>query len=153
MPEMVLKPIGIVRSEVKDPARRDWQEVVSEIMVDPGLEECLDGLEEFSHIMVVYWMHRAPSRVQLQGKLHPRGRADPPLVGLFATRSPHRPNPLGVSVAKLLERKGQVLKVEGLDAIDGTPVIDIKPYMPPRSVSPEELHMPDWVQRLSERDH
>ena len=148
MPELTLKPIGIVKSEVKDPVRRDWQGVVSEIIIDQSLEECLEGLEDFSHIMVVYWMHRAPSWGQPPGKVHPMGRADLPLVGLFATRAPHRPNPLGVTVTRLLERRGKVLKVEGLDAIDGTPVIDIKPYIPPRAVSPDNLQMPDWVKKL-----
>ena len=147
MPELVLKSIGIVRNEVKEPVRRDWQEVVSEITLDEGLEECLEGLEEFSHIIVVYWMHRAPSWRQPPAKIHPMGRADLPLVGLFATCTPHRPNPLGVTVARLLERRGNVLKVEGLDAIDGTPVIDIKPYFPPRAVSPDNLHLPDWATR------
>jgi len=148
MPELVLTPIGIVRNEVKEPMQGGWGEVTSEIVLEESLAESLEGVEEFSHIIVVFWMHKVPAMERPVGKIHPRGRADLPLVGLFATRTPYRPNPVGVSTVRLVERKGNVLKVEGLDAIDGTPVIDIKPYFPPRTVSPDNLQMPDWVKRL-----
>ena len=131
MPGMTLKAIGIIRNEVKRKPESEysWQEIVSEIVVDSSLTEALDALEEFSHIIVLYWMHQAPAgRVPI--KVHPMGKQELPLVGLFATRSPHRPNPVGVTTVRLLERQGNILKVKGLDAIDGTPVIDIKPYIP-----------------------
>lgn len=147
MKDIVLKPIGIVRNEVKEPRRGGWAEVVSEIIIDDSLTECLDGVEEFSHVIVVYWMHRVPPQGRPVGKVHPQGRADLPLVGVFATRAPYRPNPLGVTVVRLVERKGNVLQVAGLDAIDGTPVIDIKPYLPPYD-SPPHVQVPDWVSRL-----
>ena len=147
MPELVLTPIGIVRNEVKEPMREGWEEVASEIVFEESLAECLEGVEEFSHIIVVFWMHRAPAMERPVGKIHPRGRADLPLVGIFATRTPHRPNPLGVSTVRLVERKGNVLKVIGLDVIDGTPVIDIKPYIPPLD-SPSPVKVPDWVRKL-----
>ena len=130
LPDITLKAIGIVRNEVKQsPAPGyNWQDVVSEVVMDSNLTEALDGLEEFSHIIVFYWMHQA-SR-QPRYKVHPRGRQASPLTGLFATRSPNRPNPVGKATVKLLQRRGNVLKVQGLDAIDGTPIIDIKPYLP-----------------------
>lgn len=145
-PQLVLKPIAVVRSEVKEMRRGGWEEVTSEIVFDQGLEESLEGVEDFSHIIVIYWMHHASTWVRPPGKIHPRGRAELPLVGTFATRSPYRPNPLGVCVARLLERRGNVLIVAGLDAMDGTPVLDIKPFMPPLD-SPPGVRVPPWVEK------
>jgi len=147
MKQIVLKPIGIVSNEVKEPKRGGWEEVTSEIVIDEEWEEHLEGLEEFSHIIVVFWMHKSPIGTRPPGKIHPRGRADLPLVGLFATRAPYRPNPIGVSVVKLLHRHDNVLTVQGLDAIDGTPVLDIKSYMTPVD-KPEDIRMPDWVSKI-----
>ncbi len=130
LPGTSLKAIGIVRNEVKQPVRQDWEKVVSEIVMDSSLTEALDGLEDFSHIIVVYWMHRVAATGELPTKVHPKGRQELPLVGLFATRSPQRPNPVGVATVRLLKRRDNILRVEGLDAIDGTPVIDIKPHLP-----------------------
>ena len=120
LPDMTLKAIGTVRK----------RETTSDIVVNDNLTEALDGLEEFSHIIVLYWMHQAANRSQPPTKVHPRGEQKLPLVGVFATRSPNRPNPVGKATVRLLERQGNTLKVSGLDAIDGTPVIDIKPYIP-----------------------
>ena len=130
LPTMTLKAIGIVRNGVKQPpARRDWwQGLVSEIMIDSNLAEALDGLEEYSHIIVLYWMHHAASG-EMPLKIHPRGDKERPIRGLFATRTPNRPNPIGKATVRLLQRQGNILRVEGLDALDGTPVLDIKPYI------------------------
>lgn len=127
---MTLKAIGFVRNEMKQPVREGCEEIISDIVIDDSLAESLDGLEEYSHIIVLYWLHRADTTGRVAAKVHPMGRSDLPLVGLFATRSPHRPNPLGKATVRLLERQGNVLKVKGLDAMDGTPVLDIKPYLP-----------------------
>ena len=129
-PGMILKAIGFVRNEMKQPLREGWEEIVSNIVIDDSLTEALDGLEEYSHIIVLYWLHQSDVTGRLAAKVHPMGRPDLPLVGLFATRSPHRPNPLGKAMVRLLERQGNILKVKGLDAMDGTPVLDIKPYLP-----------------------
>lgn len=143
LPSMSLKAIGLVRSQIKQPQHHSREGTISEIVIAPGLVEALDGLEEFSHLIVLYWMHQAATGgVPL--KVHPRGKAELPLVGLFATRSPRRPNPLGKTVVRLLERRENILKVEGLDAIDGTPVIDIKPYLPEYD-SVAEARVPRWV--------
>jgi tRNA-Thr(GGU) m(6)t(6)A37 methyltransferase TsaA len=149
LPEMKLQAIGTVRSEFNNPHRRedgektDFDQLVSEIIIDPELSEALDGLDGFSHIIVLYWIHRhhpgkAPTRV------HPRGNRAKPLTGLFATRSPHRPNPLGKATVRLLRRQENRLTVEGLDAIDGTPVLDIKPYIPGYD-SAEDARVPSWM--------
>ncbi len=145
LPVITLKAIGVVRNEIKQkpPAGYEWEKVVSEIVVDSSLTEALDGLDEFSHIIVLYWMHRATSgKVPL--KIHPRRRQELPLVGLFATRSPNRPNPIGKATVRLLQRQTNILKVEGLDAIDGTPVIDIKPYIPGYD-SAANTAVPQWI--------
>ncbi|MFH1651081.1 MAG: tRNA (N6-threonylcarbamoyladenosine(37)-N6)-methyltransferase TrmO, partial [Chloroflexota bacterium] len=108
--------------------------------------EALDGLEGFSHIIVIFWMHRTDRTRPLRLKIHPRGDAALPLTGLLATRSPHHPNPLGMTAVRLLGRKENILRVKGLDALDGTPVIDIKPYLPGGD-SPRGARTPPWVKR------
>ena len=128
---MSLVAIGVVRSPLKEPTygRLNLKEITSEIVINANFTEALDGLEGFSHIIVLYWMHLA-TREKKRLKTHPMGRQDVPPQGLFATRSPNRPNPIGKTTVRLLERRGNVLRVQGLDAIDGTPVLDIKPYIP-----------------------
>jgi len=148
LPPMTLKAIGTVRGEPKQAARRDFAESVSEIVIDSSLTEALDGLDEFSHIVVLYWMHRAASgKVPL--KIHPMRRMELPLTGLFATRTPNRPNPIGKATVKLLQRQGNILRVEGLDAIDGTPVIDIKPYIPGYD-SAANTTVPQWITKANQ---
>lgn len=153
MTKIILKPIGIVISEVTEPQRGKgkWDDVTSEIVINKDMSEYLEGLEEFSHIVVVFWMHKSPVKGSPPSKVHPKGRADLPLVGLFATRAPYRPNPLGVSTVKLVERRGNILIVKGLDALDGTPVIDIKPYIPPLE-NLSDIRMPDWVAKLKTQE-
>ncbi len=145
LPDMTLKAIGVVRNKVRQKPKSgyNWRGITSDIVVDSSLSEALDDLDEFSHIIVIYWMHRSAATGQVSAKVHPRGKQDRPLVGLFATRSPYRPNPVGKTTVKLLERRGNVLKVEGLDAIDGTPVIDIKPYIPGYD-SVDNARAPSW---------
>jgi tRNA-Thr(GGU) m(6)t(6)A37 methyltransferase TsaA len=142
---MALRPIGYVRSPVEGHKYGEWEEVVAEIEVVPELEEALSGLEEFSHLVVLFWLDRAeaPSR----SRIHPEGRPELPLVGYLATRTPNRLNPIGLTVVRLLERKGRVLVVQGLDAFDGTAVIDVKPYLPPTEPA-EAYRVPPWVHRL-----
>ena len=146
LPGMTIKAIGIIRNEVKRKPESgcNWQEIVSEIVVDSSLTEALDALEEFSHIIVLYWMHQVATTTQLPCRIHPMGKQELPLVGRFATRSPNRPNPIGKTTVRLLERQDNILKVEGLDAIDGTPLIDIKPYLPGRD-SVADARVPPWV--------
>lgn len=130
---MTLKAIGVVRNEIRQPVKHGtvrWEEITSDIVVERRLTEALDGLEEFSHIIVLYWMHQVPTTDKLPMKVYPKGNHSLPLVGVFATRSPQRPNPVGKATVKLLKRQGNILTVKGLDATDGTPVIDIKPYLP-----------------------
>ena len=147
MTEIKLKPIGVVHNEIKQTSYHDCKDIVSEIEIDGKWAELLDGIEEFSHIIVLFWMHKVSRDAEPPVKVHPRGRADLPLVGLFATRAPQRPNPIGITTVKLLKRRGNILTVQGLDAIDGTPVIDIKSYMIPK-IARNEIRMPEWVAKL-----
>ena len=140
--DITLKPIGTVKSEIKQPTRRDFKDIISEIIIDDNLTEALDNLDEFSHIIIIYWMHRSSG--QPPNKVRPMGKPNLPLVGLFASRAPHRPNPIGKTTVRLLRREGNILKVKGLDAIDGTPVIDVKPYIPGYD-SVARAKMPPWV--------
>jgi len=145
LPSVTLEPIGTVRSEIKQPARRDCEEVIADIIINDDLAEALDGLEDFSHLVVLYWIHRAASG-EVPLKVHPRGRLELPLLGLFTTRTPNRPNRIGMSTVRLLERQGNILRVKGLDAIEGTPVIDIKPYIPGYD-SVTNAEVPSWITR------
>lgn len=143
---ITLKAIGVVRNGVKQPPRHDyeWRKVVSDIVLDSSLTEALDNLDEFSHIIVLYWMHRITAQGQLLAKVHPKGKQELPLVGRFATRSPNRSNPIGKTTVRLLQRRGNILNVKGLDAIDGTPIIDIKPYIPGYD-SATNAKVPPWI--------
>ena len=142
LPKMTLRPIGFVRNEVKNRVKRHFRDVVSEIVVDESLTDGLDDLEQFSHIIVIFWLHR--SRRPAPTRVRPMRSPDGTLMGVFATRSPDRPNPLGKTTVKLLERRGNVLRVLGLDAVDGTPVIDIKPYIPGYD-SVKDARAPSWM--------
>lgn len=144
--EMTVRPIGFVRNDAKEkpPIEYKWDDTVSEIVIDRGLSEALDGLEDFSHIVVLFRFDRAIVTGDLPPKTHPRGDPNKPLVGRFATRSPHRPNSIGMTTVRLLERRGNILKVKGLDALDGSPVLDIKPYIP-RSDDPTDVRVPSWI--------
>lgn len=146
MADMVLTPIGVVHSGFKEPtnARLDLNKIEAEIEINPELNEVLDGIEGFSHIIVLYWMHLA-SFDKKHLKTHPMGRKDVPVQGLFAVRTPFRPNPIGKATVRLLERRGNILKVRGLDALDGSPVLDIKPYIPGYD-SAADATVPYWVQ-------
>lgn len=126
-----IRPVATVRSSRKTLEDDHWGAVESYIDFDQHQfgANALLGLSEFSHIEVVFLMHKVlPDSIE-KGARHPRERADWPLVGIFAQRGKSRPNRLGVSRCALIDVSGHTLHVRGLDAIDGTPVIDVKPYM------------------------
>ncbi len=137
-------PIGWVRNSYREAPPEGWERTESELVIEPEVEPALDGLEDFSHLIVLFWMHSA--KYEGQVKIHPQGRKEMPLVGLLASRSPHRPNPIGMTVVRLLERQGRVLRVRGLDAFDGTPIIDLKPYLSSDEIP--DAKRPEWVRGL-----
>ncbi len=116
----------------------------SELRIDEALAAGLEGLEGFSHILVVFWMDRIPEHMRTVEPARPGNRADLPAVGPFASRTQLRPNPIGVAAVRLLSRRGAVLRVRALDALNGSPVLDIKPYLPPYDAV-SGATMPRWV--------
>ena len=145
--DVTLRPIGVVRNGVKEPPADGWSEVKSRVVIRPEYEEALLGLEAWSHIVVLFWPHLIPAEILgSKLRLHPRDDPENPLQGVLATRSQIRFNPLLMTAVRVLGIKGNVIRVKGLDAIDGSPVLDVKPYMP-RFDSVPEATMPEWVTR------
>jgi tRNA-Thr(GGU) m(6)t(6)A37 methyltransferase TsaA len=131
--DLVLRSIGWVESPVTDPsvASRQGDEGAPDcwLVFDPYVREALDGLRAGDDIVVITWLHLADRGVR---QVHPRGDPNRPIRGVFATRSQHRPNPLGLHVVKILAIDGLRLRVRDLEAIDKTPIVDIKPVLEPR---------------------
>lgn len=165
--EIILRPVGVVKNQTKEPflkagegglemegklsdVSKRVQEIkhgLSEIIIHEELIGTLEGIEEYSHMVVLYWAHKASEKSRSLTKIHPMGRAEIPLTGVFTTCSPARPNPVLMTVVRLRERRENVLTVSGLDAIDGSPVLDIKPYVKdfyPR----EEVAIAPWMQKI-----
>ncbi len=165
--DIVLKPVGIIRSGIKESVLRSESEgitlkeklknvkaerdkirtMISEIEIDPSLAELLEDIEGHSHLMILYWAHKVPAESRRLTKVHPMGLKEFPKRGIFATCSPARPNPVLLTAVKLLERKGNILKVQGLEAIDGSPVIDIKPYVQGYHGA-ENPNSPEWMEKI-----
>jgi tRNA-Thr(GGU) m(6)t(6)A37 methyltransferase TsaA len=143
--KICLEPIGFVKTNAVGNEIRN-KNVVSKIVFHEDLTEALAGVEEFSHLFVLFWLHRISDDDKRVMKVHPRGRADMPLLGIFATRTPHRPNPIGLTRVKLLNVKGKIITVQGLDAFDGTPVLDIKPF--DSWDTTKDLKVPTWWMKL-----
>ena len=122
---------------------RDASGAVLEL--DPAYVDALRGLDGFSHVVVLYWFHRNDTPEKRQTLLvHPRNDPGNPLTGVFATRSPRRPNLLGMNTARLLSVEGNLVRIDGTDALDGTPLVDLKPYIPVSDAFPE-AEVPGWV--------
>jgi tRNA-Thr(GGU) m(6)t(6)A37 methyltransferase TsaA len=140
-----MRPIGVVRNKVSEPMPDGWANIESRIVLRPECEPMLLNLRDYSHVIVVFWPHRVPDDVRgSKPQLHPRDDPKNPLMGILATRSQIRPNPVLTSPVELLEVKGNFLRVRGLDAIDGTPVLDVKPYLPHYDSIPD-ARVPGWV--------
>lgn len=143
-----IDPIGYVSSDEGDVGRLDWSTVRSEIMLDEvahvGLSEALLGLRDYSHVIVVGWLDRIPGQLRGRRTAFPSGDERLPLQGALALRGGARPNPIAVTVCRLLAIEGATLSVEGLDLVDGTPVLDVKPYIAFYDALPEAT-LPDWA--------
>lgn len=165
---MHINPVGTIRSTVQMPggcARGQREEggangsspfkryahQEADLIIDPQWGELLDGIDEYSHLMVLYWPHLLDPAKKQQRKIHPMGRAELPLYGVFATRTPCRPNPVLVTIVKLLERKGHVLRVQGLEAVDGSPIIDIKPHTG-NYCAEGPIKVPQWIRDMQEQE-
>jgi tRNA-Thr(GGU) m(6)t(6)A37 methyltransferase TsaA len=145
---IILQPVALVHNERLSPEDDNWGEVISTIELLPEFgAESLEGLEAFSHVELLYFFHQVPAAKVETGARYPRNNPVWPKVGIFAQRGKNRPNRIGATVVRLLRREGRLLTVEGLDAIDGTPILDIKPVM--REFLPRgEVCQPQWVEEL-----
>jgi len=164
--DIKIKPIGYVKSDIKqstfqqnidvavDERKRQNQlkykqikQIISELIIDPSYADMLDGIEKFSHIVVIYWPHLLTDDQRKLRKVHPMGRKDLPIQGIFATRSPARPNSILISTVELLKRQENVLQVKGLEALDGSPILDIKTYI---QISDQVTNpvFPEWVHQI-----
>jgi len=144
---IALQPIGYVISPVTDQTDEDWGAVVSRIELLPPYRAGLAGLGQFSHVIVVTFLHEARFDFDRHLQRRPRGLASMPEVGIFAQRAKDRPNSLGVTAVSITAVSADSVTVLGLDAIHGTPVLDLKPYYPAYDLVPE-ASTPEWVDRL-----
>ena len=146
-PMIQLKPIAIVHNGMGE-GHHDtrWHEIESDIVVNEEWREALDGLEQFSHIWIIFYFDRITPPRPDSPRVHPMRRKGLPLVGRFATRTPQRPNPIGLSPVELLAVRGNTLRVRGLEALEGTPVLDIKPYIARGDVI-ENTRVGEWVKQ------
>jgi tRNA-Thr(GGU) m(6)t(6)A37 methyltransferase TsaA len=167
--DIVLRPVGIIRNAIKQPflkagddgidMRGRLEDVKSEIrkqgnetskiIIDEEMIRILHGIDEYSHLVVLYWAHKVPEKSRRLTRVHPMGRKELPLVGIFCTCSPARPNPVLMTVVRLLKREENILHVNGLDAVDGSPVIDIKPYVE-SFYRRKRSKAPEWMRKLEE---
>jgi len=147
--EYYVRPIGVVRSPVKQPGDDCWGGVGATIELDAKQfpAEATAGLEEFSHAEIVFLLDQIAAESIVTGARHPRGRADWPKVGVFAQRTKNRPNRIGITTCRIESVEGLRIRVRELDAIDGTPVLDVKPYM--AGFAPKgEVREPAWAKEL-----
>ena len=146
--EIAMMPIGYVRNEAKERKDEAWGEEISSIVLEESYGAGLKGLEDFSHVTIIYWLDRARYDKERHLQRRPQNRADMPLVGIFSQRGKDRPNRIGMTSVEIVAVLDGTLIVKGLDAVDGTPVLDIKPYYP--VYDKRDAKVPEWVDRLME---
>jgi len=145
--QITLSPIGYISNIRTEAIDDNWGNIRSVITLGADYPaEGLDGIEAFSHVIIVYYFDRVGDDKIQTGSRHPRDNASLPKVGIFAQRAKMRPNRIGITTCKLIERNGNQITVEGLDAIDGTPVLDIKPYM--KEFDSRDSQQPEWVKEI-----
>ena len=143
--EIVLKPIGFVKTKATDAEVRN-KTPTSQLILNKELTTALEDIKDFSHLFVLFWLDKTTTEQRKLLKVHPRHRKDLPLIGIFATRTMTRPNPIGLTLVELVKVEANVLTVQGLDAFNGTPVIDIKPFDPWDNA--ENAKVPEWWTKL-----
>lgn len=146
---LTIYPVGFVTNDAHEMVDENWGDVISTIVLKPEFKGALKGLEDFSHVMILTYLHNASYIPEKHLKRRPRGLENMPVVGLFSQRVKDRPNPIGVTVVNIVNVGDDYLMVRGLDAIDQTPVIDIKPYYPHYDKK-DNCRIPEWVNRLME---
>jgi tRNA-Thr(GGU) m(6)t(6)A37 methyltransferase TsaA len=148
--EIKFVPVGFVSSSITEQTDENWGQVISRVLLQPEYTGALSGLEDFSHAIIITCLHQAKYEKEKHLRRRPRGLESMPEVGIFSQRAKDRPNPIGVTAVKIINVGDDYIEVQGLDAVNGTPVLDIKPYYPQydRIDSPE---VPPWVNRLMEK--
>lgn len=146
MDRIEMKPIGFVKCEVKNKKDESWGQNVSSIMLNEEYFGGLKGLEDFSHAIILYYLDQAKFEKEKHLQRRPQNCADMPLVGIFSQRAKDRPNQIGMTSVKIESVMENCLIVQGLDAIDGTKILDIKPYYP--MYDKKEAKVPSWVETL-----
>jgi len=144
MKKITLTPIGAVKNNINKPRFGCFKNEISEIVLKKKFANALKGIEDYSHLMIVYWMDKVKDKMITH---RPQGNPNVPIVGIFSCRCPQRPNPVAVTTVRLLSHRGNKLKVRGLDIINGTPIIDIKPYWPVYD-EVKGIKIPKWVNKL-----
>jgi tRNA-Thr(GGU) m(6)t(6)A37 methyltransferase TsaA len=148
MNDLTLRPIGTVHNTRCTLEDDRWGNILSEIRLDESLPaESLEGLEAFSHAEIIFFFDQAADQGDLPMSRYPRGDKAWPKVGIFAQRNKDRPNHLGLTIVTIVERTGRSLLVKGLDAVDGTPVLDIKPVFA-EFLPREAIRQPVWSHEL-----
>ncbi len=147
---IVLSPIGWVESPENGPREDSWGDVVSEIRLDDRQfsSDALTGLADFSHVEVLFHLHEVGEESIAKGRRHPRGNVDWPEVGIFAQRAKARPNRIAATICRLLSVETLTLRVQGLDALNGSPVLDIKPVFAEFIPDPAAIRQPEWSHEM-----
>lgn len=148
MSEIVMKPIGYVHNNVENKKDVAWGQDVSTIHLEEEYYSGLEGLSDFSHAIILYHLDKAVYDKEKHLQRRPQNREDMPLVGIFSQRGKDRPNRIGMTSVQIVKVEDTQLTVKGLDAIDGTAVLDIKPYYP--VYDKKDAIVPEWVDRLME---
>jgi tRNA-Thr(GGU) m(6)t(6)A37 methyltransferase TsaA len=146
--KIILNAIGYVKTCAEIEEVQD-KSTFSQIIIRNDLIDGLSGITGFSHLFVIFYLNQVTTKQRETLKVHPRGRQDMPLTGVFATRTMLRPNPIGLTVVELKKVEGNVLTIKGLDAYNGTPILDIKPY--DFWDIAENAKVPDWWKKLNEK--
>jgi tRNA (adenine37-N6)-methyltransferase len=141
--------IGIVCNAVENKKDSNWGNDISQIIMDEEYETGLIGLAEFSHLIVVFYLDKASFKMEQHLVRRPQGREDMPMVGILSQRAKDRPNPIGITSVEIVNVNKNIITVKGLDAIDQTLILDIKPYYPMYDCK-ENVVVPEWVSRLME---
>jgi tRNA-Thr(GGU) m(6)t(6)A37 methyltransferase TsaA len=144
--KIILNPIGYVKTPAEGDEVKN-KSLLSQIILRDDLVEALSGISDYSHLFVLFYLNQVTEEQRKTLKVHPRGRQDMPLVGVFVARTMLRPNPIGLTLVELIKVEGNVLTVRGLDAYDSTPVLDIKTY--DFWDVAENAKVPDWWKKLN----
>lgn len=148
MQNITMNPIGCVRNNVQNKKDTSWGKDISEIKLNEEYYTGLKGLDDFSHAIIIYYLDKAEFIRDKHLQRRPQNREDMPMVGIFSQRGKDRPNKIGMTSVQIISVNDESLLIKGLDAIDGTPVLDIKPYYP--VYDRKDANVPQWVGRLME---